>query len=302
MEHQTQTEQVKRALELEERISSLKESLSRIQRAAPPTKPAPPTRTVIEQNIPPIIPKTVFRFRWMLLPPLVLFLLFFMSLFTASGAVLSELFFFAAILWIPGYYIVTNHRIKQETEQIKASEEYQRQCDAAQQTWQQAQDKADQEFQQAQSNYQTVILPQFEAGKAAWLQKQAQETEETTNQLHSAQAELSQLYQESKIVPGKYRTIPALSYIYEILSTSDYDVSYAISSYDRQLQRELEEARLREQQQANALAQAQLQAQQEANDLADQQNQIADRARREARTAAAVAAVQRHNTNRYLKK
>ena len=79
MEHQTQTEQVKRALELEERISSLRESLSRIQNAAPPTKPAPPTRTVIEQNIPPIIPKTVFRFRWMLLPPLVLFLLFFMN-------------------------------------------------------------------------------------------------------------------------------------------------------------------------------------------------------------------------------
>ena len=35
-----------------------------------------------------------------------------------------ELFFFAAILWIPGYYIVTNYRIKQETEQIKASSSY----------------------------------------------------------------------------------------------------------------------------------------------------------------------------------
>ena len=56
----------------------------------------------------------------------------------------------------------------------------------------------------------------------------------------------------------------------------------------------LEEMRLQEQQ-ANALAMEQ-------NDLPDRQNSIAEKARRYANIAAAVGAVQRHNTNKTLKK
>ena len=50
-----------------------------------------------------------------------------------------------------------------------------------------------------------------------------------------------------------------------------------------------------EQQQANALAMEQ-------NDLLDRQNSIAEKARRDANIAAAVGAVQRHNTNKTIKK
>ena len=57
----------------------------------------------------------------------------------------------------------------------------------------------------------------------------------------------------------------------------------------------LEEIRLQEQQQANALAMEQ-------NDLPDRQNSIAEKARRDANIAAAVGAVQRHNTNKTIKK
>ena len=56
----------------------------------------------------------------------------------------------------------------------------------------------------------------------------------------------------------------------------------------------LEEMRLQEQQQANALAIEQ-------NDLLDRQNSIAEKARRDANIAAAVGAVQRHNTNKAIK-
>ena len=76
----------------------------------------------------------------------------------------------------------------------------------------------------------------------------------------------------------------ALQYIYDMISTSDYDVRQAI-----------EEMRLQEQQQANALAMEQ-------NDLLDRQNSIAEKARRDANIAAAVGAVQRHNTNKTIKK
>ena len=57
----------------------------------------------------------------------------------------------------------------------------------------------------------------------------------------------------------------------------------------------LEEMRLQEQQQANALAMEQ-------NDLPDRQNYIAEKARLNANIAAAVGAVQRHNTNKTIKK
>lgn len=56
----------------------------------------------------------------------------------------------------------------------------------------------------------------------------------------------------------------------------------------------LEEMRLQEQQ-ANALAMEQ-------NDLLDRQNYIAEKARRDANIAAAVGTVQRHNTNKAIKK
>lgn len=75
----------------------------------------------------------------------------------------------------------------------------------------------------------------------------------------------------------------ALQYIYDMISTSDYDVRQAIEYFDKS------------QQQANALAMEQ-------NDLLDRQNSIAEKARRDANIAAAVGAVQRHNTNKTIKK
>ena len=65
--------------------------------------------------------------------------------------------------------------------------------------------------------------------------------------------------------------------------------------FDKSQQRALEEMRLQEQQQVNALAMEQ-------NDLLDRQNSIAEKARRDANIAAAVGAVQRHNTNKTIKK
>lgn len=86
----------------------------------------------------------------------------------------------------------------------------------------------------------------------------------------------------------------ALQYIYDMISTSNYDVRQAIEYFNKSQQRALEEMRLQEQQ-ANALAMEQ-------NDLLDRQNSIAEKARRDANIAAAVGAVQRHNTNKTIKK
>lgn len=101
-----------------------------------------------------------------------------------------------------------------------------------------------------------------------------------------AEASLARLYQDSCIIPLPYQTIPALQYIYDIISTSNYDIREAIESYDKNEQRKLEMAKLN--------------AQQEANELAYQQNTIAAKARRDANISSVVGAVQRHNTNKIL--
>lgn len=103
---------------------------------------------------------------------------------------------------------------------------------------------------------------------------------------------LSNFYQH----PLAYkRLVYALQYIYDMISTSDYNVRQAIDSFDKNEQRRLDIMRLHEQQQANALAMEQ-------NDLLDRQNTIAAKARRDANIAAVVGTVQRHNTNKTIKK
>lgn len=114
-------------------------------------------------------------------------------------------------------------------------------------------------------------------------------------ELAKLKQELSALYEQTHIVPTQYRDAYALQYIYDMISTSDYDVRQTIDSFDKNEQRRLDIMRLQEQQQANALAMEQ-------NDLLDRQNTIAAKARRDANIAAVVGTVQRHNTNKTIKK
>ncbi len=95
-------------------------------------------------------------------------------------------------------------------------------------------------------------------------------------------------YETTRLIPLTYREIEKLAYILAIMESSDYTVKEAIDLYDRDRQRALDQQRL------EALA--------EQNAALEEQNAIADRARRDANRAAFVAAVQRHNTNKYLKR
>ncbi len=120
--------------------------------------------------------------------------------------------------------------------------------------------------------------------------------------MNTSTEELSNHYENTKIIAMQYRTIPALQYIYDMISTYDYDIMQAIDLYDRSEQRKLDAERLEEQRRLT-------EQQKTANELAavnasllQEQNEIADKARRDANIAAAVGAVQRHNLNKTLKK
>lgn len=62
--------------------------------------------------------------------------------------------------------------------------------------------------------------------------------------IKSMQKELAALYETEKPVPLQYQNRKSLQYIYDIMSTSDYDLKQAIDSYDKFKARELEEERI----------------------------------------------------------
>lgn len=70
------------------------------------------------------------------------------------------------------------------------------------------------------------------------------ELETLGNEIQSMQKELAALYETEKPVPLQYRNRKALQYIYDIMSTSDYDLKQAIDSYDKLKAHELEEERI----------------------------------------------------------
>lgn len=285
MAHQEQISTVKRALELEQEISQQREEISSLQAKQYPEPPASPAKRQLSAfEPPPIETKTKLHWNW-----LVVILI---SLFG---------FFPIGLIGVIAYRKITKHMIAKETEQIRSSDDYQKQCAALKENYDKQCQEAEEEFKEAQHKYETEVLSKYEAERDSWEQQKSAEIEQRTNQLRRAEGELSDLYENTKIVPVQYRNIPALQYIHDMISTSDYGIREAIDNYDKSEQRKLEEERIRKQDEANQLAYEQNQLAYEQNALLEEQNTIAEKARRDANIAAIAGAVQRHNINRTLK-
>lgn len=280
MEHEKQVEVVKQALELETQIQVLEQFLpeERAETYAEP-EPRPPVRQEAHYTEPPI--RHGCKVNWLLmLGPAGITLA--LSTFSNS-AFLVWMFALTLFVWVPVYYFALYRKQKAATiEKIRNSAEYQQQ-------------EFDEAYAKAKEEYDSVLLPRYQAARSAWEAEHQAQIRKEEQELAQAKKELAALYGEARIVPAQYRRVDALQYIYDMISTSDYNVRQAIEYFDKSQQRALEEMRLQEQQQANALAMEQ-------NDLLDRQNSIAEKARRDANIAAAVGAVQRHNTNKTIKK
>lgn len=254
MSNSQQVDAVKRALELEICIDNITEKLAK-------PAPEPPTRNVVKRVYPKIVPQTKFNWLVALLPAI--------PLLFATVVV-------GAIVWICIYYFAIYKRKKdEEIRQIQNSAQYKEQCAVADREFDKMQEEADADYQIQKQEYVTKILPKYQ-----------EEIKKARYDLKTAKAALDDLYTTTKIVPLQYREIPILQYIYDTISTSDFDVKYAIELYDKNEQRRLDEARLYEQQQANQLV--------------AEQNDIAGKMRRDQNIGNIVGAVQRHNTNKAL--
>ena len=279
MDHNKQVADVKKALDLEQKISVTKDKIAQLQQQSFKPKPTPPVRQQAVKTVPEI--KPTIKFSW-----IIAIVLAFIPFISIVGSII--------------YYLIYRYIKKQQIEKIQVSPEYKKQCEKAEQDFQRQQQQFDNEYQAALDEYNSVTLPEYEQAFTMWKSAQSAKISECESVLSQAEVELTQHYEDTKIVPLKYRTIPALQYIYDMVSTSDFSVRDSIDSFEKAEQQRLDRARLEEQQRANRLAEEQNQLADEQNYLLDQQNEIANKARRDANIAAAVSAVQRHNTNKAL--
>lgn len=273
MDNNHQTEILKEILELEIYLDKTQRKYSKLYIMKYKSAPTPPVCQMISKPYPEI--KSQVKFNW-----IIALLLSFPLTFLGG---------------IPFYYFVIYKKQKKEDmERIQNSEEYKMQCAAIDEEVKRLQETANEKYQNEMDIYKNEILPKYQKDLAEWTSKHNQEIEQIEQDIKNAQNKLSALYESSKIVPMQYRKIEILQYLYDIVSTSNYDITYAIENYDKYQQRMLDEQKIHEQQLSNQLANEQAQ-------LLYEQNQISEKARRDANIASVVGTVQRHNTNKALK-
>lgn len=199
-----------------------------------------------------------------------------------------------------GYIIYVKHSRDKEYEEIVNSDDFKIACDDAHNEYIQRCEQAQEEYEDELFNY-NCIMKAYNDEKKAFFEAIKTKMDDLSSAISNNEYALETLYTEHKCIPEKYRTEEALNYLYNEMTNSTYTLNESFMSYDRHRQYELDQQRLEEQRIANDIADANFRAQQEANALAEEGNAIADKARRDANIAAVVGAVQRHNTNTYLK-
>lgn len=211
----------------------------------------------------------------------------------------------------------SNIESQPEYQHIKAEAEQkaQAQTEAIIEERKREQAEYDRQYEEEKDHYDTVIMPQYEKEKADWTSAHEVEVKAVYDKLQAYKTAQTVLYTSTKIIPMQYRDIHALSYLYQLMSTSDYDIKEAVHMYDNEIARQQAMQRIREQQKANDLAHEQIREQQRANEIADEQNyllneqnarleeqnDISNRQLKHDRASDFVGTIQRHNTNKYLK-
>lgn len=278
MSNESQAKTLKEVLELEKYLVSAEKKLLTKKNESFSAAPQPPICETINRTYPKIVPQVKFN---------------------KALAIIPTLFFWP---WIAIYYFAIYRKEKEaDIERIRNSEEYRNECAQLDAEYDTRQIEANKQYELQKKQFDTVTMPNYQKNLDAWNKKHEQEIDVIKNDISISKSKLASIYDETKVVPMQYRNIEALEYIYNMVSTSDYDVTYAINNYDTHRQRMLdtermhiEEARLQEQQLANNLADEQSQ-------LIYEQNMIAEKARKEAKFASTVGMIQHHNTNKTLK-
>lgn len=194
-----------------------------------------------------------------------------------------------------GYVMKYREMKKADVERVRNSDEFKTKLKLIDDDYNCIVSVAKQQYEKDLAEWKNDLMPRYEINKAKYEEKKSKDIANCKAAITHDKREISRIYGETKILPTAYRTLPILEYIEEFMTSSNFDVDRAIENYDREQQRCIDEKRFQQEVYYNQLQEQMVDAQERAND-------IADRARRDANRAEFVAAVQRHNTNKHLKK
>lgn len=267
-------EDLKKALDLSIQIANTKKRFDAICAQTFKAKPAEPVKRQIPQpQYPAIKPQVPF---W-------------------TAELIPALIFWP---WILIYYFGRYQtKLKEETERIRNTPEYQQQCAAIDEAHRQRVAAAEEKYQAALKQYNEKTLPEYEKELAEWTSKHNEEVAAIKAELDKLEKELAAHYETTKVVPIHYRSVDALRYIYDVMRSSNYTIAQAISSYEQAVQRQIEMERLEEERRRAEAEEARLEAEERAAWAAEEAAEAARQAERTAAvtaaaTAAAKAAVQ----------
>lgn len=259
-----QIQAIKTALDLSLQVANKKNQLNAISAQTFKAKPtAPIKQQIVQPQYPAIKPQVPF---W-------------------SAELLPALIFWP---WIIIYYFGGYQtKLKEETERIRNTPEYQQQCAAIDEAHRQRVAAAEEKYQAALKQYNKKTLPEYEKELAEWTSKHNKEVAAIKAELDKLEKELAAHYETTKVVPIHYRSVDALRYIYDVMRSSNYTIAQAISSYEQAVQRQIEMERLEEERRRAEAEEARLEAEERAAWAAEE---AAEAARQAERTAAVTAA------------
>ena len=161
------------------------------------------------------------------------------------------------------------------------------------------QEELDHKFRDRMENFQKEYIS-WEEEYHRWQKEREGEISKIQKEISVLESQRDGLYDKLNGIPVHYRKTEIIRYIYNAVSTSDYTIKEAIELYDRNEQRKVDEARLREQLIYNQLQEEANVYADEMNELQREANETAEKARRDMNIANVAHIYQNHKRNKML--
>ena len=302
---------IKQILEDEESLDKLreKEDYEKKQRF-PKEKPLKPEREQVTRRYTPVFSQLKPDYIKWCRPLIVTGLMFIVAMILSAIpplAIFMALLIFADIFLIGGsvIYIIYCRVVtfpkekKADEERIRNSREYKEECSKLNLEYDKKQEELDKKFKNRMDAFHKES-DAWDKDYHKWQKEKEKSISKIKEEISILESKRNRLYNDLNAIPVHYRKTEIIRYIYHAVSTSDYTIKEAIGLYDRNEQRKIDEARLREQQiynqrqeEANAYAD-------EMNELQHQANETAAKARRDMNIANAANIYQNHKRNKML--
>ena len=302
---------IKQILEDEESLDKLreKEDYEKKQRF-PKEKPLKPEREQVTRRYTPVFSQLKPDYIKWCRPLIVTGLLFIVAMILSAIpplAIFMALLIFADIFLIGGsvIYIIYCRVVtfpkekKADEERIRNSREYKEECSKLNLEYDKKQEELDKKFKNRMDAFQKES-DAWDKDYHKWQKEKEKSISKIKEEISILESKRNRLYNDLNAIPVHYRKTEIIRYIYHAVSTSDYTIKEAIGLYDRNEQRKIDEARLREQQIYNQLQEEANAYADEMNELQHQANETAAKARRDMNIANAANIYQNRKRNKMI--